>query len=64
MNDLGLIVRIRKLGVVGYASSGPAKDLYQRAGLDPKAIARAVREEMLRRLPGGWIPAVGSAETF
>jgi transketolase len=64
MNDLGLVVRIRKLGVTGYASSGPSKELYQRAGLDPKAIARAVREELLRRPPGGWIPAVGSAETF
>ncbi len=64
MNDLGLVVRIRKLGVAGYASSAPAKELYRRAGLDPKAIARAVREEMLRRPPGGWFPAAGSAGTF
>jgi transketolase len=64
MNDLGLVVRIRKLGVNAYASSSPAKDLYKRAGLDAPAIARAVREELLRRQPGGWVPAVGSAETF
>ena len=64
MNDLGLVVRIRKLGVAGYASSGPARELYQRAGLDSRAIARAAREEMLRRPPGGFVPAVGNTETF
>jgi transketolase len=64
LNDLGLAVRVRKLGVPSYASSGPAKELYRRAGLDPQSIARAAREELLRREPGGWIPAVGSTETF
>ena len=64
LNDLSLAVRIRKLGVTSYSTSGPAKELYARMGLDAASIARAVREELLRRPPGGWVPAVGSGETF
>jgi cytochrome P450 len=42
-NDLGLPARVVKLGVTGYASSGPAKDLYRLMGLDGSGIAAAVR---------------------
>jgi len=34
--------------VTGYASSGPAKELYRMMGLDGASIARAVREERVR----------------
>ena len=42
-NDLGLPARVVKLGVTGYASSGPAKELYRLMGLDGAGIAAAVR---------------------
>ena len=48
LSDLGLVPRVRKLGVTGYASSGPAKELYRMMGLDGASIARAVREERVR----------------
>ncbi|HQR47428.1 MAG TPA: transketolase, partial [Thermoanaerobaculia bacterium] len=44
LSELGLAPRLRKLGVTGYASSGPAKELYRRMGLDGASIAAAVRE--------------------
>ncbi len=44
----GRAVRLRNLGVDGYQSSGAAKDLLARAGLDPVSIARVVREELGR----------------
>jgi transketolase len=44
LSDLGLAPRVRKLGVAGYASSGPAKELYRRMGLDGASIASTVRE--------------------
>jgi len=43
-NELGLPARVRKLGVTSYASSGPAKELYRRMGLDGASIAEVVRE--------------------
>lgn len=44
LSELGLAPRVRKLGVTGYASSGPAKELYRSMGLDGASIAAAVRE--------------------
>ncbi len=44
LNERGLFARVRKLGVTAYASSGPAKELYRRMGLDGASIAAAVRE--------------------
>jgi transketolase len=44
LNELGLAVRVRKLGVTSYSSSGPSKELYRLMGLDGPAIAKAVRE--------------------
>ncbi|MFI5182418.1 MAG: transketolase [Thermoanaerobaculia bacterium] len=44
LNELGLSARVRKLGVTAYSSSGPAKELYRRMGLDALSIAAAVRE--------------------
>jgi transketolase len=42
-SELGLAVRVKKLGVTAYSSSGPAKELYRLMGLDGPAIAEAVR---------------------
>jgi transketolase len=44
LSELGLAPVVRKLGVTSYASSGPAKELYRRMGLDGASIAAAVRE--------------------
>ncbi len=54
LSDLGLAVRVRKMGVTAYSSSGPAKELYKRMGLDAGSIARAVHEELVRRPSGSW----------
>jgi transketolase len=48
LNELGLLCRVRKLGVTVYSTSGPAKELYALLGLDGPAIARAAREELAR----------------
>ena len=42
-NDLALAARVVKLGVTGYASSGPAKELYRLMGLDGTGVAAAVK---------------------
>ncbi len=44
LSELGIAPRVRKLGVTAYASSGPAKELYRRMGLDGASIAAAVLE--------------------
>jgi len=44
LSELGLAVRVKKLGVTAYSSSGPAKELYRLMGLDGASIAEAVRE--------------------
>ncbi len=44
LGELGIPARVRKLGVTAYSSSGPAKDLYRRMGLDGASIAAALRE--------------------
>jgi transketolase len=43
MLEAGLSVRLTKLGVHEYTSSGKAQELYQLLGLDPKSVAQKIR---------------------
>lgn len=47
-NDLGLLVRVRKVGA-GAVPPLPGADYHRAAGLDAAAIVRAVNEECIRR---------------
>lgn len=44
--EMGLSVRIRKMGVKGYAPSGTPDELYRMLGLLPEDLVRAVEEEI------------------
>ncbi|MEO6325094.1 MAG: transketolase [Thermoanaerobaculia bacterium] len=46
LNELGVVARVKKLGVTFYSSSGPAKDLYALMGLDGAAVMKAVTAEL------------------
>ncbi len=47
--DMGTCPRLIKLGVFGYQPSGPSKELFARAGLNPESIARRAREALEQR---------------
>ncbi|HEV8268254.1 MAG TPA: transketolase, partial [Thermoanaerobaculia bacterium] len=62
LNELGLLCRVRKMGVTKYSSSGPAKELYKLMGLDAQAIAAVVKEELSRRAAAPAGTSVTSSE--
>ncbi len=48
-NDLGLLVRVRRLGVTGWMGGDDRDERLARLGLDPASVARAVEQEIVRR---------------
>jgi transketolase len=44
VGDLGLKTRLKRLGVMGYASSGPSPEVFAEQGMSPENVAREIEK--------------------